>query len=277
MAIRRKNSRISSNTSQILMSLVRHVSPIKFILVAMMLMFVLNANKQASHNIKAFFFSGASYFYNVISYPLIGVNNLWQSFRDYSEVIEENSQLKNEKIQLENRLENIQVIEDENKSLRRLLNVANDLKFNSITVRIISKNIHAARKIITINAGNDFNIREGSAVINANGLIGRVTQVFERSSEVLLLNDPQSKVPVRFSKSQQSAIAAGHNLDRLLEIEYLDSHSVLQEDDLVVSSSDGDVFPPDLMIGQVSYIDSKYYITAEMNWKNLDYVMVLLH
>ena len=82
------------------------------------------------------------------------------------------------------------------------------------------------------------------------GLVGRIAGVGERSARVILLTDASSRVPAVVRPSGQRAIVAGDN-GRAPALEFIDQTDELQPGDRVVSSGDGGLYPPDILIGQV--------------------------
>jgi rod shape-determining protein MreC len=88
------------------------------------------------------------------------------------------------------------------------------------------------------------------AAMTGDGLLGRVIEVGDWSSRVLLITDLNSRIPVTIAGSGDRAILAGDNSaePKLL---YLPVDAMLNPGARVVTSGHGGVFPPNLPIGTV--------------------------
>jgi rod shape-determining protein MreC len=166
----------------------------------------------------------------------------------------ENISLKNQNVQLLQWQAAAKDLEEENRSLRELLNAVPSRKRSYITARVVSDlggpYVHSA----LLNGGSEQGINKDQAVINESGLAGRVVDVGKTSARVLLLTDINSRVPVMAEKAHEKAILAGSNNDTL-NLTYLTANSAIQEGDRLVTSGDGGVFPPGIPVGIVTSIE----------------------
>jgi rod shape-determining protein MreC len=166
----------------------------------------------------------------------------------------ENIALKNQNLQLLQWQATAKDLEEENRSLRELLNAVPSRKRSYITARVVSDlggpYVHSA----LLNGGSEQGIKKDQAVINESGLAGRVVDVGKTSARVLLLTDINSRVPVMAEKAHEKAILAGSNNDTL-NLTYLTANSAIQEGDRLVTSGDGGVFPPGIPVGIVTSIE----------------------
>lgn len=166
----------------------------------------------------------------------------------------ENVMLRNQNVQLLQWQALAKEMEAENKSLRSLLNVIPAQKRNYITARVVSDlggpYVHAA----LINGGKSHGIRKDQAVINEDGLVGRVVEAGETSARVLLLSDINSRVPVLAEKSREKSILSGNN-DGLPTLSYLAADSKVALGERIVTSGDGGIFPSGVPVGVVTGIE----------------------
>ena len=101
-----------------------------------------------------------------------------------------------------------------------------------------------------VNVPQDAGVEAGQAVVDDEGLIGRVVSAGATASRVLLLTDLNSRVPVRVEPGGYRAIAVGDN-SRFPKIEFLPPEARLSPGDQIVTSGHGGLMPPDLPVGIV--------------------------
>lgn len=145
-------------------------------------------------------------------------------------------------------------MEAENAALRKLMNVVAAHKSGYITARIVSDvsgpYVHSA----LMSGGSDSGIQKNQPVISENGLMGRVVEVGNTSSRVLLLNDINSRVPVIVEGADVKSILVGNNTG-LPSLSYLSSDSKIQAGERIITSGDGGVFPKGIPVGVVTNVE----------------------
>ena len=116
---------------------------------------------------------------------------------------------------------------------------------------------------------------DGSAVVDGLGLVGRIAGVGERSARIIFLNDASSRVPAVVRPSGQRAMVAGDN-GPAPALEFIDQADELRPGDRVVSSGDGGLYPPDILIGQVVVgPDGRQRVRLAADYRRLDFVRVV--
>ena len=126
-----------------------------------------------------------------------------------------------------------------------------------------------------ITSGTDNGVQQDSAVINDKGMVGRVIEVGDKTSRVLLLTDINSRIPVMAEGSREHGIVAGDDSDTL-SLVYLPENSKLKVGEKIVTSSDGALLPPGLPIGVVTAIaKDKVTVKPFADWYRLEYVSVI--
>lgn len=131
----------------------------------------------------------------------------------------------------------------ENEHLKSLLKFHAELQATSLTARVIATTgaPYAASMIVT--AGARDGVRKNMAAVSEDGLVGRVIEVGEWSARILLLHDPESRVPVAVQEDGTRAILAGlGNGD--LELRYLPSDAVLRPAMRLLTSGHGGLLLP---------------------------------
>lgn len=197
---------------------------------------------------------GAAPVLDALSRPLAATRDVSKNISDYFHLREENDRLREQVSQAARWQTMALSLDNENKELRRILNYKLEPSLAYISARVIGDTGGAYARSMIVTAGRQEGVREGMAAMTGEGLIGRVVEVGDWSSRVLLITDLNSRIPVTIvnpdSAGGEHAILAGDNgvQPRLLYLP-LDAH--LKQGDRVLTSGHGGVFPPNLPVGVV--------------------------
>ena len=93
-------------------------------------------------------------------------------------------------------------------------------------------------------------IKRGFTVLYNDGLLGRIESVGYATSQVLLLTDYTSRVPVFVGKQNYPAVLSGDN-SSLLKLHLLPEDAVVSVGDYVSTSGQGGVYPKGLAVGEI--------------------------
>ena len=130
-------------------------------------------------------------------------------FRDVRKAREENIELKRKLSEAERELEKVYRLEKENENLKKLLSFKEQFAQEMVGCNVTSKDPGNWYEIFTIDRGSKDGISVNDPVINANGLVGRVSRVDLLSSKVVSIIDTESSVSARLSKSRDLVILRG--------------------------------------------------------------------
>jgi rod shape-determining protein MreC len=165
-------------------------------------------------------------------------------------------------------------LEAENASLRDLLGFVPDPAATFVTARIIADPGGAYVRSLLVNAGSRAGIAKGQIAVAADGLVGRISEVGERSARVLLLTDLNSRIPVILESSRERAVLAGDNTDRP-RLVHLPVSARLIPGDRVVTSGHGGVFPPGLPIGVVMAREGEPRVLPFVDTGRLEFLRIV--
>jgi rod shape-determining protein MreC len=112
---------------------------------------------------------------------------------------------------------------------------------------------------VVVDRGDLAGIQAGSAVIDAQGVVGQVTRVYPLVSEVTLLTDRQQSIPVINARSGARHVANGNpmGVGGALELKFVPSGTDMQKGDLLTTSGIDGIYPPGLHVGRISQIDRR--------------------
>ena len=179
-------------------------------------------------------------------------------------------------------------LKEEVKELKELLELNKTLtEYDIENATILSRNKSYWFNTLEIDKGSNNGLKKDMAVITANGLIGKISKVYPTTSEVKLItsDDVNYKVSVAIKLEGNDTYATLNGYDyenNLLKIEGVDKAIPVKENDVVVTSGLGEVFPAGIYVGTVDKIESdKYnlsrnvYIKTKQNFNSIHYVTVL--
>ncbi|RJG55181.1 rod shape-determining protein MreC [Sphingobium terrigena] len=150
-----------------------------------------------------------------------------------------------------NRIIEAKAVAQENARLKKLLKLVDEDASQLLTARLISSSSSSARRFARLNAGRWQGVLPGMPVRATEGLIGRVHSTTPNTSDVLLLTDTGSIVPVRRANDNIPAISTGAG-DGSLEIRALSAgRNPFKPGDLLVTSGIGGIYQPNIPVAVI--------------------------
>ncbi|HSG34247.1 MAG TPA: rod shape-determining protein MreC [Sphingomonadaceae bacterium] len=178
-----------------------------------------------------------------------GSQSLWEGIKGYFYAGSQNARLQREIDQAHVRLAEAEALAAENRELKALLEL-NDGPTRPVAIaRLIGSTSSSARRLAYLSAGRDDGVAVGMPVRSPLGLVGRVLEVGDRNSRVLLLTDSSSIVPVRRAQDSVAGFAEGR-ADGTLRIR-LNNLGInpLEVGDVFVTSGAGGLYRPGIAVG----------------------------
>jgi rod shape-determining protein MreC len=199
------------------------------------------------------------------------VNNLG----DLADLRDQNKRLLEENERLKDWQRLAELLEVENSRMSEALNAKLVRPQTLVTARVISVVGGPFVRSVLVNTGSEEGVREGLAVVDQNGVVGQTVEVGRQATRVLLLTDFNSRIPVRLARSKDNGILRGRNED-LLDLDFLPVNSDLVAGDKVLTSGDGGLFPPGLLVGVIHSVGSRQVkVRPAAELKTLEFVLIL--
>ena len=206
---------------------------------------------------------------NFIKDTFINVSDYTTFFNDYKKKKTELSELKSSYISSE-------IIKNENKELKELINdyVSSS---NKILAKIIVDHESPFLKSIIINKGSKDEIKIGTNIYDQSYLVGRVIEVNYKTSRVLLLSDLNSNVPVTIAPQNIQAIVTGTG-DNYGQIKYIKDglSKEIDEESIIYTSGTGAIFKSGIPIGTLEIIrensSNEFSVEFYSDFSQLKYV-----
>ncbi len=207
--------------------------------------------------------------------PVTRVVGMIEGFQSYSRIYEQNQELRRELRQMKAWKEAALQLEQENAKLLDLNNVRLDARLSYITGVVLADSGSPFRQSVILNIGARDGILDGWAATDGLGLVGRIAGVGERTSRVILLTDSNSRIPVTIQPSGQNALMVGDNSAVPL-LDFIESPGKVRAGDRIVSSGDGGLFPPGLLVGHVLQgPDRRFRVRLAADYERLEFLRVL--
>ena len=130
----------------------------------------------------------------VMTRPL---GNTWQGITNYGQLEAENARLQDQLDQQEGAFIAALATVRDAQELLALNGIDNLADISSVTAQVVGGTPSNYSQTVEINQGSDRGLRVGMPVVNAAGLVGRITWVDNNRSLVLLANDSLYAIPVQ--------------------------------------------------------------------------------
>ena len=154
---------------------------------------------------------------------------------------------------------NIELLK-ENEELKKTLELNNTLSERSyINATVINRNISYWFNELTINKGSSDGIKDGMAVINSDGLIGKIIKTSNNTSVIKLLTDENmtNKISVKIEYDGRFVYGLLSNYkDSFFLIDGISDNTNIDKGAKVVTSGLTDSFPSGILIGYVEEIST---------------------
>lgn len=222
-------------------------------------------------------FSPLQDFAVAVTRPLVGfvdgVSNI-AGLRD------ENERLQERVIELEALVGDAEQLERRVQELERSLGLDPPDDLAAVSARITALGNSAFDQVRFIDKGSEAGIVKGQAVIDENGLVGRIDFVSNDSARVRLITDPQSGVGVRDVATNETGWVEGQGLD-FPQLKMFNAVEEVTAGDRLFTA--GGRYPPGILVGTVrSTAESEAGfalitdVVPAIELSRLDYVKVIV-
>ena len=212
----------------------------------------------------------------------MGSTHLWQNYIDLRNVRQQNADLEKTIDRL--RLEQAALLEDakQGQRLQGLLNFQEKYIYQTVAAQAIGSSGSEQSRVFYIDKGTSSGIARDDAVITAEGIVGKVRDVFPSSAQVLAINDQTSGAGVILATTRTRGILRG-NANGQTEIVDVLADNRIQKGEVVLTAGGDQIFPRGLPVGVVdkvvndperdSFID--VMVTPAAHLDRLDEVLVI--
>jgi rod shape-determining protein MreC len=228
----------------------------------------------------------------VASRALKPVRDLFNWFDETFDARGENDDLKSEVAKLRAQLVAAEQAEGDNEQFRKLLELRHENpglgEYDLVTGRVIERSPTVWFSDVTIDVGSSSGVERNDAVVNGDGLVGRITDLTAGTAQVQLITDHDNAVSAQVLPSGPTGIVepeVGDPEDLLLD--FIDSNETIQENQTLATAgwSNGQIssaYPPGIPVGRVSQAEAgeqqqfqRVHVEPFADLRELEFVQVL--
>jgi len=180
----------------------------------------------------------------LVDLPTEMATRMRDSLKSYEALREENRKLHETETANKLRLLKYDALEKENIRLRALLENSFKLGEQVLIAELLSVNISSPyENIVVVNKGTQFGVHPQQPVVDANGVVGQVYRALPKTSEIMLITDPNHAIPVQVNRNGLLTIAVGSGELNRLNFPFLPDNADIRPGDLLITSGLGGTFP----------------------------------
>jgi rod shape-determining protein MreC len=214
---------------------------------AVVVLFVLSLNFFASE-VRGFVYSVSSSFQAVLWDAGNGISNFFGG----GQLKIENDRLRRENFTLRGTRAELDETRKENEELRKALDIELKEDFTFVFADIIGKNI--GEDVAILRGGADLGIKVGMPVITAEkAVVGKVEEVLLAQSKVRLISHKESRFDAKIPGEDITGVVRGQGGQKIM-LDLIPQEAELHKGDMIITSNLGDIFPEDLLVGEITEI-----------------------
>ena len=180
-----------------------------------------------------------------VTRPIVGFVD---GVADVAGLRDENERLQERVRELQAQLSETEAMERRVAELEAISGLEPPQDIPTVTAQLYAAGASAFDQLRYINKGSNDGVIEGQAVIDEDGLVGRVDLVTDHNARVRLITDPLVSVGVRVQDTNETGIATGQGSGPL-RLSMFRATETVPSGALVMT--DGSRFPPGIVVGYV--------------------------
>lgn len=174
-----------------------------------------------------------------------------------AELLKENQQLNDDKLAASLQAMQIAQLKAENAQLSELMQARRALPQPSQLAEILYNGRDPFSARLIINKGERDDIREGSIVTDAAGLVGQIVRVQPLTSEIRLISDHDHMAPVVVQRNQLRTVVYGMGKQQPLEVRNMAPNVDIQVGDVLLTSGIDGIYPAGVPVARVYKVDRR--------------------
>ena len=210
----------------------------------------------------------------IISLPFKSLDRGYKTVKTHFTFYDDYQNLKNELYILKAQQSEIKFLKMQNKELKIVISDVLHTNTKNVIAKVILDKQSPFLKSIILNKGTNSNLKKGMAVLHKKNMVGRIVEVNYLSSRVLLVNDLNSKIPVKIQPNGENAIMSGEG-NNLASLDFLPKLSTIEKENIVFTSGSGGVFDDGIPIGKITEIEGKFYVKFFSDLNQINFVTVI--
>jgi len=239
---------------------------------------------------RIFFFSPgvAEVSSSYVLYPILKIQKFFTDpiskyFSKKSDIVllhQEIEILKLEKENLQSKIVELEVVSDIEQRSQEICDFSKKYDFSDQKlVQVLLRSFDDTGHFYWVDAGKNKGVCCNMIAVYKNNIIGRVIHVDALYSKISLVTDKRCKIAVACAHTKVIGIFQGHN-NFEPTLEFVPHYETLEEDDLVISSGQGLIYPHGFAVGkikkfQVQHVAYEIKIQPLVDLEQLDFVYLV--
>lgn len=222
--------------------------------------------------------------FNTAASKVKAVVTEWKSYgtlkADYDALSFENEQLRMELVNAEESMQELARLKEEMGAMDTYESL------DPIYAKVIARDAGPWFKTFSLNRGSNHGVSSGMAVVNGDGLIGRVYEVGLNYAKVISIIDTRSAVACLMQRTRDNGVMRGQISDSDSTancfVYYLPNVNNITPGDIVVTSGTDSLYPKGLKIGNVTALsldagsEGTYaVVTPSVDFQRIEEVFIL--
>src|SRR4051795_13341258 len=178
-------------------------------------------------------------------------SDMYHGYLDMRRAVNENMELRHKVAELTAKNLKLSQSESDVRRIRTLLGYSEQVDMPTTLATAIMLDTSGRFKSIVIDRGSDAGIEVNDAVVNANGLIGRVVLTTKDMAKVQLVTDGNSSVGVLVDRTRRQGVLRGDGVTgaQLFDIPSL---ADVKEGDVVMTAGIDGIYPKGIPVGVIT-------------------------
>lgn len=261
----------------------RSLTLLTFVLVAQVLLLAaqIRSDEHQVRLIRVWAVGSVTPFGRAGTWTISKIRGTWSGYFALVNTERENQSLKAERDRLRIRNTELESEAAEGQRLATLLGFRDTHgEVPMLPARVIESSADSSSRVIYINRGERDGVRRNMPVITADGIVGKIFEVFGGASEVLLITDKDSGVGALLAGSRVQGPIGGTG-EPLVQMKYVSNDETVTVGQQVLTSGEDRIFPKDLPVGTVTEVKQgapfkQIRVQPAAHLNGLEEVMVLL-
>ena len=185
----------------------------------------------------------------------LGIRGIWLGYLDLVHVRQQNADLKTEMERL--RLEQASVAEDakQGQRLQQLLGFKERYIYKTLPAQVIGTAGTEQSRILYIDKGSKDGLEPEMPVVTADGVVGKLKDVFPHISQVLEISDTTSGVGALLQTTRIRGVLKGSSVGEVQMINVSPDERI-KPGEIVLTSGGDQIFPRGLPVGTVERVQT---------------------
>jgi rod shape-determining protein MreC len=189
-----------------------------------------------------------------------GISGIWGDYVYLRDVKEDNAKLASELAREKEKNRKLEHFEIENRTLKRLLAMKNDIKVDVVSAQVIGKNttdFFRVTRVVLDREARD--IGPNMPVLSPDGVVGTTLRISGDTVDVRLVVDAGAAIDITVQRTGARGIArgSGDETKYAITVEYMQRTDEVEVGDLLVTSGVGQRFPKGVPVGTVTQVTKR--------------------